>query len=64
MADRELLKQMINHIVYDREEEAKAAFHDFVAGKTQQVMGNSQEESTVEDTPPADDAGGTESDEE
>lgn len=51
---KDLLKQMINHIVYDREDEAKATFHDFVAAKTQNIMGTA-ETSTEEDTTGTDD---------
>ena len=40
---KDLLKQMINHIVYDREDEAKTSFHDFVAAKTQSIMGTTEE---------------------
>jgi hypothetical protein len=36
---KELIKQMINHLVYDRDDEAKAAFKQVVTNKSVDLTG-------------------------
>lgn len=41
MSDRkETLKGMINAIVYDNEDEARALFHQYVSQRSQEILGD------------------------
>lgn len=41
--DREHIKQFINHLVYDREDDAKKSFHDFIQSRTRNILGDESE---------------------
>lgn len=57
---REALRSMLNNLINDRNEEAKADFHNFVTAKSREVTGLAGQPEVVEDpvdgeeTPPVD----------
>ena len=46
------LKNIVNHIVYDRQEEAKSEFSKYIEAKVKQRMGQSSNTDNVVDNDP------------
>lgn len=49
MADKELLKSVLNDLINDKHEQASVSLHSYLTTKTQEVAGLAQQQTEVTD---------------